>query len=199
MSPAHIAAVIGGRRRPCRAGAAAALRRCLLSLARDQPAAIHRAGHRMGIVLRADTLRVAGDHGVLRRRRLYRGGARRGAGMAAGAADRDRDRRADGGDRRHFHAAAQRPAFCHLHLRPRRTRPSARDLVRGQQDAGARPLRVRRYHPERHLLAAARARGRGVRDRLADRPLAPRFCACASSARTRPSQSIAGSMSRWPR
>ena len=97
--------------------------------------------------------------------------------LAAGAADRNRDRGGDGGHRGAFHVAAQRPALCDLHVRARRTHSPAGDLVRGQQDPRARPLRVRRHYPEGYLLAASRAGSRGVRDRLADRALTPRFCA----------------------
>ena len=96
----------------CLAGAVAAARRAAIYLALAiSLLQLHRAGDRLGTVLRADPLCVAGDRGVLRHRRLYRGGARRNAGMAAGAADRRRDRRADGGDRRTLHAAAQRHAI----------------------------------------------------------------------------------------
>ena len=114
-------------------------------------------------------------------------------------ADRCRDRRADGRHRRGFDAAAQRPSLRHLHLRTGGADASARDLVRGQQDPCARPLRVRRYHPERHLLAASRACRRGICDRLADRRARGSALRCASSARTKPSQDIAGSTSRSPR
>ena len=179
-----------------RAGIRAALRQRLLPLACGQPAAIHRARHRLGPVLRPDALCVARDHRLLRRRRLHRRRARRSAAVAAGAADRGDPRRAARRRRRPLDAPPERRLFRHLHLWPRRTGAPARGLVRGQQVARARALRLRRHHANRHLLAIARARRRGVRARLADRALAHRLCAPHHRRRTRPSPPIAASTPR---
>ena len=81
----------------CAAGLRAASRQRLLSRARHQPPAVHRAGDGLGHVLRAHALRLAGDDRLLRRRRLYRGRARRDIALAAGAADRSGARRHRGG------------------------------------------------------------------------------------------------------
>ena len=81
----------------------------------------------------------------------------------------------DGGDCRPVDAATERRPFRDLHLWTCGTGAPARGLVRGQQDARARPLCLRGYHAERHLLAASCACGCGLRDRLDYGALAARI------------------------
>ena len=71
--------------------------------------------------------------------------------------------------------AAVRHLFRHLHFRPRRAHPPARDLVRGQRHRLGRPLSLPRHHAaSRSTGSCSRWRPPCFVDRLADRPLAAR-------------------------
>ena len=156
----------------------AAGRQRLSARARHQPALFHRAGDRLGDVLRPDPLHLARDRRVLRHRRLYGRGAR---------ANSCRGRR-----------CSPRPALIGIAVALVVGLSTLRlsgiyfviftfglsELIR--QLVTWYEINVNRsvgryifleHHDRADLLAAARARRPRAARRLADRPLAPRPCA----------------------
>ena len=108
------------------------------------------------------------------------------------------DRRRGRAGGRPVDAAALRHLLRHLHLRPGRTDPPARDLVRGQHHPLGRPLHLPRYHrrPSRSTGSCSRSPCWCFARRLADRALAARAWRCASSATTRRWRAMSASTRR---